>query len=74
MARPAQDSGDGWTIDKPVDSLGRTPTPGQKYLRGKTVKRITAGSIKRPQLCTVRGKKQKKKKKKGGKGEGNQKE
>ena len=30
VARPAQDSGDGWTVDKPVGSLGRTPTPGQK--------------------------------------------
>ena len=30
MAWPAQGSGDGWAADKPVDGLGRTPTPGQK--------------------------------------------
>ena len=48
MVWPAQSNGDGWTANRPVGGLGMTPTPGQKYLRGKTVKLITASSIKRP--------------------------
>ena len=48
MVRPAQSSGDGWTANRPVGGLGMTPTPGQKYLRGKTIKLITASSIKMP--------------------------
>ena len=48
VVRPTQSSGDGWAANRPVGGLGRTPTPGQKYLRGKTVKLITASSIKRP--------------------------
>ena len=38
MAQPAQENGDGWAVDRPVGGLGRTPIPGQKRLRGKTVK------------------------------------
>ena len=38
MARPTQVSGDGWVADRPVGGLGRTPIPGQKWLRGKIVK------------------------------------
>ena len=38
MARPAQASGDGWVADRLVGGLGKTPTPGQKRLRGKIVK------------------------------------
>ena len=38
MAPPAQVSGDGWTADRLVSGIGRTPTPGQKQLKGKTVK------------------------------------
>ena len=38
VARPAQVSGDDWAADRPVDSLGRTPIPGQKRLRVKIVK------------------------------------
>ena len=48
MVRLTQSSGDGWAANRPVGGLGRTPTPGQKYLKGKTVKLITASSIKRP--------------------------
>ena len=38
VARPVQVSGDDWTADRPMGGLGRTPTPGQKQLRGKIVK------------------------------------
>ena len=38
MAWSAQVSGDGWAADIPAGGLGRTPIPGQKQLRGKTVK------------------------------------
>ena len=38
MACPAQISGDGWAVNRPMGGLGRTPIPGQKRLRGKTVK------------------------------------
>ena len=38
VAQPIQVSGGGWTVDKPVGGLGRTPTPRQKWLRGKIVK------------------------------------
>ena len=38
MAWPTQVSGDDWAADRLVGGLGRTPTPGQKRLRGKTVK------------------------------------
>ena len=53
MTQPAQGSGDGWAVDRPMGGLGRTLIPGQKQLRGKTVKLIMTGSIKRPQLYTV---------------------
>ena len=48
MARLAQGSGNGWVAGRPVGGLGRTPTPDQKELRGKTVKLIMTSSIKRP--------------------------
>ena len=49
MARPAQESGDGWAVDRPVGVLGRTPIPGQKWLRGKIVKTHHGGQYeKRP--------------------------
>ena len=38
MARPTQCSGSGWVAGRPVGSLGRTPTTGQKQLRGKNGK------------------------------------
>ena len=38
MAWPAQVSGDSWVADRLVGGLGRTPMPGQKWLRGKIVK------------------------------------
>ena len=38
VARLAQVSGDGWAIDRPMGGLGRIPIPGQKQLRGKTIK------------------------------------
>ena len=38
VARPEQISDDGWTADRPVGGLGRTPTLGQKRLRSKMVK------------------------------------
>ena len=38
MAWSAQVSGDGWVADIPTGGLGRTPIPGQKQLKGKTVK------------------------------------
>ena len=48
MAWPAQVSGDGWVVDKLVSGRGKTPIPGKKQLRGKTVKKtITASNIKR---------------------------
>ena len=47
VARLAQSSDDGWATDRLVGGLGRTPTPSQKKLRGKTIKLITTGSIKR---------------------------
>ena len=39
MAWPAQVSGDGWAVDKPVSGLGKTPISGQKQLKGKIVKK-----------------------------------
>ena len=48
MAQPAQDSGGDWATSKPVGNPGRTPTTGQKWLRGKMVNLITTSSIKRP--------------------------
>ena len=38
VAWPAQVSGDSWVADRLVGGLGRTPMPGQKWLRGKIVK------------------------------------
>ena len=38
VARLAQVSGDGWAADRPMGGLGRTPIPGQQWLRGKIVK------------------------------------
>ena len=38
VAWPAQISGGGWTANRPVVGLGRTPTPRQKWLRGKIIK------------------------------------
>ena len=58
MAWPAQGSGGGWAANRLVGNPGRTPTIGQKWLRGKMVNLITAGSIKRPQLNTVNNNKQ----------------
>ena len=47
MAQLAQDSGGGWAASRPVGGQERTPTTGQKQLRGKMVNLITAGSIKK---------------------------
>ena len=41
VAWPAQVSGDGWATDRPMGGLGRTPIPGQKQLRGKTIKNLS---------------------------------
>ena len=30
MTQPAQGSGDGWAVDRPMGGLGRTLIPGQK--------------------------------------------
>ena len=48
MAQLAQGSGGGWSASRLVGGPGRTPITGQKYLRGKTVNLIMAGSIKKP--------------------------
>ena len=48
MAQLAQGSGGGWSVSRLVGSPRRTLITGQKYLRGKTVNLIMAGSIKRP--------------------------
>ena len=53
MAQPAHGANGGWATNRPVGGQGRTPTIGQKQLRGKMVNLIKAGNIKRPQLCTV---------------------
>ena len=55
VAQPAQENGYGWTVNKLMGGLGRTLTPRQKQLRGKTVKPITISSIKGPWLYTVEG-------------------
>ena len=47
MAQLAQDSGGGWAASRPVGGQERTPTTGQKQLRGKRINLITAGSIKK---------------------------
>ena len=51
MARLAQVSGDGWAADRPMDGLGRTPIPGQKWLRGKIVKTCHGKQYKRGLSC-----------------------
>ena len=38
MAQSVQVSGGGWAANKLVGGLRRTPTPRQKWLRGKIVK------------------------------------
>ena len=38
MAWPTQVIGDGWAANRPMGGLGRTPTSGQKRLKGKIVK------------------------------------
>ena len=48
MVQLVQGSGGGWTASRPVGSSRRTPTKGQKWLRGKTVNLTMTGSIKRP--------------------------
>ena len=53
VVRPAQGSGGDQATNRPMGNLGRTPTTGEKQLRGKMVNIIMAGSIKRPQSCTV---------------------
>ena len=47
MAQPTQGSGGGWAANKPVGSLGMTPTTSQKWLMGKTVNLTMTGNIKR---------------------------
>ena len=47
VAQPAQGNGDGQAADKPVGGLRMTPNSKQKQLKGKTVKLIMTGSIKR---------------------------
>ena len=51
MARLAQVSGDGWAADRPMGGLGRTPIPGQKWLRGKIVKPCHGKQYKRGLSC-----------------------
>ena len=53
MAQLVQDSGGGWATSRPVGGQEKTPTTGQKQLRGKMVNLITAGSIKKSQMCIV---------------------
>ena len=48
MARPTQCSGGGWTANKLVGSPRRTPTTGQKLLRGKNSKSYHGKQYKRP--------------------------
>ena len=69
MARPTQCSGGGQANGKPVDSLERTPTTGQKQLRGKNGKSYHDRQYKRPWMCTVKNIE-----KQGGKGNYNGKE
>ena len=47
VAQPTQDSGGGWAANKPVGSLGMTPTTSQKWLMGQTVNLTMTGNIKR---------------------------
>jgi len=47
VARPTQCSGSGWAIGKLVGSPGRTPTTGQKQLRGKNGKSYHGRQYKR---------------------------
>ena len=58
LAWLAQGRGGGWAASRLVASLRRTPTIGQKLLRGKMVNPITTNSIKRSQPCTVNKEKQ----------------
>ena len=51
VARLAQVSGDGWAADRPMGGLGRTPIPGQKWLRGKIVKTCHGKQYKRGLSC-----------------------
>ena len=37
MVQPTQCNGSGWTVGRPIGSLGRTPTTSQKQLRGEMV-------------------------------------
>ena len=48
MAQPTQCSGGSWAADKPVGSLERIPTTGQKQLRDKNGKSCHVRQYKRP--------------------------
>ena len=63
MAQPVQGSGAGQVASRPMGSPKRTPTTGQKQLRGKMVNLIMVGSIKRPQPCIVNKKNKEKQEK-----------
>ena len=60
MAQPTQCSGGSWAADKPVGSLERIPTTGQKQLRDKNGKSCHVRQYKRPYMCTVEGEEERK--------------
>ena len=54
MAQPTQCSSGGQAIGRLVGNPGRTPTIGQKRLRGKNGKSCHGRQYKKPQTCTVK--------------------
>ena len=45
MARPTHVSVNGWTTDRSMSGLGKTPIPGQKQLRDKIVKYLSRQAV-----------------------------